>query len=65
MLIPMYSGGASSYYPNSGHTTTAPLTPLNVQRMENESRQSDNVFNKLTVMVNDHRDLVEQVEGRG
>jgi syntaxin 5 len=91
-LIPTYSGGASSYYPDSmhGHNTTAPLTPLDIQRMENESGQRQyqlipdqdylrqradamsqvesnivelgTIFNKLAVMVNEHRDLVQRVE---
>jgi syntaxin 5 len=91
--IPSYSGSTSSYYPDahSSHPNTAPLTPLDIQRMESESgaqrqyqlipdqdylrQRADamtqvesnivelgTIFNKLAVMVNEHRDLVQRVE---
>ena len=88
--IPTYSGGASSYYPDQQYAHTAPMTPLDIQRMENESGQRQyqlipdqdylrqradamsqvesnmvelgTIFNKLAVMVNEHRDLVQRVE---
>ena len=86
---PTYSGGTSSYYPDQPHNS-APLTPLDIQRMESQSGQSQyqlipdqdylrqradamsqvesnivelgTIFNKLAVMVNEHRDLVQRVE---
>ena len=88
---PTYSGSTSSYYPDHHNTTTAPLTPLDIQRMESEGGQQrqyqlipdqdylrqradamsqvesnivelGTIFNKLAVMVNEHRDLVQRVE---
>ena len=78
--IPTYSGGLS----------TAPLTPFDIQRMEQESGQQQmqlipdqtylreradamstvesnivelgTIFNKLAVMVSEHRELVQRVE---
>lgn len=88
--LPTYSGGASSYYPDAQPHTSAPMTPLDIQRMESESagrqyqlipdqdylrQRADamsqvesnivelgTIFNKLAVMVNEHRDLVQRVE---
>jgi syntaxin 5 len=83
-----YSGGASSYY---GRQDSTPLTPWDIQRMEQESGQDQmmqlipdqnylaeradamgqveshivelgTIFNKLAVMVNEHRDMVQRVE---
>ncbi|KAL9188418.1 hypothetical protein ACHAXT_006796 [Thalassiosira profunda] len=88
--IPTYSGGASSYYPDS-HSQTMPMTPAEIQRLESESGQQrqyqlipdqdylrqradamsqvesnivelGTIFNKLAVMVNEHRDIVQRVE---
>lgn len=88
--IPTYSGATSSYYPSSS-PSQVPLTPAEIQRMENETgRQSQyqlipdqdylrqradamtqvetnivelgTIFNKLAVMVNEHRDMVQRVE---
>lgn len=86
---PMSSmGGASSYY---GRQDSTPLTPWDIQRMEQESGQDlmmqlipdqdylaeradameqveshivelGTIFNKLAVMVNEHRDMVTRVE---
>lgn len=81
-------GGASSYY---GRQDSTPLTPWDIQRMEQESGQDlmmqlipdqdylaeradameqveshivelGTIFNKLAVMVNEHRDMVTRVE---
>eukprot|EP00804_Cyclotella_cryptica_P010785 CCRYP_008733-RA/>CCRYP_008733-RA protein AED:0.02 eAED:0.02 QI:4264/1/1/1/1/0.8/5/1301/436 len=91
--LPTYSGSTSSYYPDqhSAHPNTAPLTPLDIQRMESESgaqrqyqlipdqdylrQRADamtqvesnivelgTIFNKLAVMVNEHREMVQRVE---
>ncbi|KAL7516036.1 hypothetical protein ACHAWX_001094 [Stephanocyclus meneghinianus] len=91
--IPSYSGSMSTYYPDqhSSHPNTAPLTPLDIQRMESESgaqrqyqlipdqdylrQRADamtqvesnivelgTIFNKLAVMVNEHREMVQRVE---
>mmetsp|Transcript_21640 Transcript_21640/g.43284 ORF Transcript_21640/g.43284 Transcript_21640/m.43284 type:complete len:208 (+) Transcript_21640:24-647(+) len=93
--VPSYSGSTSSYYPDhtisapaSGH---APLTPLDIQRMESASgaqrqyqlipdqdylrQRADamtqvesnivelgTIFNKLAVMVNEHKEMVQRVE---
>ena len=83
-----YSGGASSYY---GRQDSTPLTPWDMQRMEQESGQDQmmqlipdqdylaeradameqveshivelgTIFNKLAVMVNEHKDMVQRVE---
>lgn len=80
--------GASSYY---GRQDSTPLTPWDMQRMEQESGQEQmmqlipdqnylseradameqveshivelgTIFNKLAVMVNEHRDMVQRVE---
>lgn len=86
--MPTYSGATSTYYPDQ-HAHTAPMTPLDIQRMESESglqtqlipdqdylrQRADamsqvesnivelgTIFNKLAVMVNEHRDLVQRVE---
>jgi len=92
--MPTYSGGTSSYYPDSQdqhHPNSVPLTPMEIQRMEMESGQQrqyqlipdqdylrsradamsqvesnivelGTIFNKLAVMVNEHRDMVQRVE---
>ncbi|KAL3789875.1 hypothetical protein ACHAWO_011681 [Cyclotella atomus] len=90
--LPTYSGSASSYYPDPhAHNNVAPMTPLDIQRMEqSQSNQRQyqlipdqdylrqradamsqvesnivelgTIFNKLAVMVNEHRDLVQRVE---
>lgn len=90
--IPTYSGSASSYYPDSSlNQSHAPLTPMEIQRMESESGQLrqyqlipdqdylrqradamsqvesnivelGTIFQKLAVMVNEHRDMVQRVE---
>lgn len=86
--IPMYSGSTSSY-PYSGNS--APLTPLDIARMEQESGQDQmmqlipdqdylrqradamstvesnivelgTIFNKLAVMVSEHREMVQRVD---
>eukprot|EP01082_Thalassiosira_pseudonana_P005025 g4618.t1 g4618 contig15:1399802-1400946(-) len=88
--IPTYSGSTSSYYPDQ-HQSHAPMTPLDIQRMETESgaqrqyqlipdqdylrQRADamtqvesnivelgTIFNKLAVMVNEHREMVQRVE---
>ena len=80
--------GASSYY---GRQDSTPLTPWDIQRMEQESGQDQmmqlipdqtylseradamqqveshivelgTIFNKLAVMVSEHRDMVQRVE---
>lgn len=85
--LPVFSGGSSSYH----HGSTTPLTPWDIQRMEQESGQQQmmqlipdqdylreradamstvesnivelgTIFNKLAVMVSEHRDLVQRVE---
>jgi syntaxin 5 len=82
------AGGASSYY---GRQDSTPLTPWDIQRMEQESGQDQmmqlipdqdylaeradameqveshivelgTIFNKLAVMVNEHKDMVTRVE---
>ncbi len=84
--LPVYSGSASSY-----HGSTTPLTPWDIQRMEQESGQHQmmqlipdqdylreradamstvesnivelgTIFNKLAVMVSEHREMVQRVE---
>ena len=79
---------SSTYY---GRQETTPLTPWDIQRMEQESGQDQmmqlipdqdylaeradameqveshivelgNIFSKLSVMVNEHRDMVQRVE---
>eukprot|EP00985_Skeletonema_marinoi_P002270 scaffold927_cov93-Skeletonema_marinoi.AAC.2 len=88
--MPTFSGGASSYYPDSNQSH-APMTPMEIQQMEsNMGTQSQmqlipdqdylrqradamsqvesnivelgTIFNKLAVMVNEHRDMVQRVE---
>ena len=83
-----YGSGASSYY---GRQDSTPLTPWDIQRMEQESGQDQmmqlipdqnylsqradameqveshivelgTIFNKLAVMVNEHKDMVQRVE---
>lgn len=83
-----YSSGASLYY---GRQDSTPLTPWDIQRMEQESGQDQmmqlipdqnylaqradameqveshivelgTIFNKLAVMVNEHKDMVQRVE---
>jgi len=81
--VPIYSGAYSTY------SSPAPLTPLDIQRMEEESNQTmalipdqdylqqradameqvesniqelGAVFNKLAVMIGEHRDMVQRVE---
>lgn len=83
-----YSGSTSSYY---GRQDSTPLTPWDIQRMEQESGQDQmmqlipdqdylreradameqvesnivelgTIFNKLAVMVNEHREMVTRVE---
>jgi syntaxin 5 len=83
--MPSYSGGASTYH----GADSAPLTPLDIQRMEMENGQQmqlipdqnylreradametvesnivelGTIFNKLAVMVSEHRDMVQRVE---
>lgn len=85
---PMGSGGASMYY---GRPETTPLSPWDIQRMEQESGQDQlmqlipdqdylreradameqvesnivelgTIFNKLAVMVNEHKEMVQRVE---
>jgi syntaxin 5 len=85
--IPTYSGGASTYY----RTDSNPLSPWDIQRMEQESGQGQmmqlipdqdylqqranameqvesnivelgTIFNRLAVMVNEHKDMVQRVE---
>ncbi|EJK57463.1 hypothetical protein THAOC_22491 [Thalassiosira oceanica] len=89
--MPTFSGGASSYYPDSHHQPSVPLTPMEIQQMESQqggqqqyqlipdqnylrqradamSQVESNIvelgtiFNKLAVMVNEHRDMVQRVE---
>ena len=91
--MPSYSGGTSSYYPDSAPNSSshAPLTPLDIQRMESAEgtqrqyqlipdqdylrQRADamtqvesnivelgTIFNKLAVMVNEHREMVQRVE---
>ncbi|KAG7357587.1 syntaxin [Nitzschia inconspicua] len=86
--IPTFSGSASSYY---GRQNSTPLTPWDIQRMEQESGQDQlmqlipdqdylreradameqvesnivelgTIFNRLAVMVNEHKDMVQRVE---
>jgi syntaxin 5 len=86
--IPTYSGTTSSYY---GRQDSNPLTPWDIQRMEQESGQEQmmqlipdqdylreradameqvesnivelgTIFNRLAVMVNEHKDMVQRVE---
>lgn len=88
--MPSFSGGASSYYPDSNQSHV-PMTPMEIQQMEsNMGTQSQmqlipdqdylrqradamsqvesnivelgTIFNKLAVMVNEHRDMVQRVE---
>ena len=88
--MPTFSGGASSYYPDSNQSHV-PMTPMEIQQMEsNMGAQSQmqlipdqnylrqradamsqvesnivelgTIFNKLAVMVNEHRDMVQRVE---
>lgn len=82
-----YSGGMSSFH---GDGTSTPLTPLDIQRMEQENSQLQQqlipdqsylqqradamsqvetnivelgtIFNKLAVMVSEHREMVQRVE---
>jgi hypothetical protein len=85
---PTYSGGTSSYY---GRSDSNPLTPWDMQRMEQESGQDQmmqlipdqdylqqranameqvesnivelgTIFNRLAVMVNEHKYMVQRVE---
>lgn len=89
--MPSFSGGASSYYPDSNNQSHVPMTPMEIQQMEsNMGTQSQmqlipdqdylrqradamsqvetnivelgTIFNKLAVMVNEHRDMVQRVE---
>ena len=88
--IPTFSGGTSSYYPDSSYNPSAvPLTPMEIQRMESGQQSQyqlildqdylrqradamtqvesnivelGTIFNKLAVMVNEHRDMVMRVE---
>ena len=86
--IAPYANTTSSYY---GGQETTPLTPWDIQRMEQESGQDQmmqlipdqdylreradameqvesnivelgTIFNKLAVMVNEHREMVQRVE---
>jgi syntaxin 5 len=86
--IPTYSGATSTYY---GRQDSNPLTPWDIQRMEQESGQTQmmqlipdqdylqqradameqvesnivelgTIFNRLAVMVNEHKDMVQRVE---
>jgi syntaxin 5 len=83
-----YSGSTSSYY---GRQESIPLTPWDMQRMEQETGQDQlmqlipdqdylrqradameqvesnivelgTIFNRLAVMVSEHRDMVQRVE---
>jgi syntaxin 5 len=85
------SGGAAAAATMYGRSHSVPLTPLDIQRMEEESGASQmmqlipdhdylrdradamsqvesnivelgTIFNKLAVMVSEHRDLVQRVE---
>lgn len=85
---PTYSGSTSSYY---GRQDSIPLTPWDIQRMEQESGQDQmlqlipdqdylreradamelvesnivelgTIFNRLAVLVNEHKDMVQRVE---
>jgi syntaxin 5 len=84
----LYSGSSSSYY---GRQESNPLTPWDIQRMEQESGQDlmmqlipdqdylqeranameqvetnivelGTIYNKLAVMVSEHREMVQRVE---
>lgn len=84
--MPTYSGTMSSFHSEGAAT---PLTPLDIQRMEQESEQMmqlipdqtylreradamstvetnivelGTIFNKLAVMVSEHREMVQRVE---
>lgn len=86
--MPTFSGTTSSYY---GRQDSNPLTPWDIQRMEQESGQDQmmqlipdqdylreradameqvesnivelgTIFNRLAVMVNEHKDMVQRVE---
>jgi syntaxin 5 len=86
--VATYSGAASSYY---GRQDSTPLTPWDMQRMEQESGQDQmmqlipdqdylreradameqvesnivelgTIFNKLAVMVSEHKEMVQRVE---
>lgn len=86
--MPTYSGSAPTYY---GRQESNPLTPWDIQRMEQESGQDQlmqlipdqdylreradameqvesniielgTIFNRLAVMVNEHKDMVQRVE---
>lgn len=83
--MPTYSGTMSSFHDG----TSTPLTPLDIQRMEQENEQMmqlipdqtylreradamstvetnivelGTIFNKLAVMVSEHREMVQRVE---
>jgi syntaxin 5 len=83
--MPIYSGSTSTF----GHPNSAPLTPFDIQRMEEQMGQQvqlipdqtylreradamstveanivelGTIFNKLAVMVSEHKDLVQRVE---
>eukprot|EP00521_Asterionellopsis_glacialis_P007617 CAMPEP_0195289652 /NCGR_PEP_ID=MMETSP0707-20130614/5839_1 /TAXON_ID=33640 /ORGANISM="Asterionellopsis glacialis, Strain CCMP134" /LENGTH=463 /DNA_ID=CAMNT_0040349677 /DNA_START=57 /DNA_END=1448 /DNA_ORIENTATION=+ len=94
--IPSYSGSTSTYAPMGGvgggtGTGAEPMTPLDIQRMEQASGQDQmmqlipdqdylreradamstvetnivelgTIFNKLAVMVSEHREMVQRVE---
>ena len=88
--MPTYSGGTSSYYPDSSfNLSAAPLTPMEIQRIESGQQSQyqlipdqdylrqradamsqvesnivelGTIFQKLAVMVNEHRDMVMRVE---
>jgi syntaxin 5 len=86
--LPTFSGSASSYY---ARQESLPLTPWDIQRMEQETGQDQmmqlipdqdylreradameqvesnivelgTIFNRLAVMVSEHRDMVQRVE---
>jgi syntaxin 5 len=86
--IPSYSGSTSTYY---GRQDSTPLSPWDIQRMEQESGQDQmmqlipdqnylmeranameqvetnivelgTIFNKLAVMVSEHKEMVQRVE---
>jgi len=95
--IPSFSGSASTYAPYGGNhggaggVDASPMTPLDIQRMEQASGQDQmmqlipdqdylreradamstvetnivelgTIFNKLAVMVSEHREMVQRVE---
>jgi syntaxin 5 len=87
--LPLYSGSTSSYHAAARSDRMMPLTPLDIQRMEQETGlqtqlipdqsylrdradamstveanivELGTIFNKLAVMVSEHREMVQRVE---